>query len=133
MGGRIETLRVPGAPDIDVTVRRSAQARRMSLRVSRLDGRVTLSVPRGADMTMAQAFLADRADWVRRHLADRPVLHSPALGGTVAVAGMPLPIIAGRGRGARLCDDGVAVDGSKQRIVPPFSATKTRPSGAKRG
>ena len=33
---------LPGPPPLDITLRRSARARRFSLRVSALDGRVTL-------------------------------------------------------------------------------------------
>jgi hypothetical protein len=36
---------LPGDPPIEITLRRSRQARRLTLRVSRLDGRVTLSLP----------------------------------------------------------------------------------------
>ena len=38
---------LPGDPPIAVALRRSARARRLSLRVSRLDGRVTLTLPKG--------------------------------------------------------------------------------------
>ena len=44
----------PGLPAIEITLRRSARARRFSLRVSRLDGRVTLSVPLRAREAEAQ-------------------------------------------------------------------------------
>ena len=36
---------LPALPGIPVTLRRSARASRFSLRVSRLDGRVTLTLP----------------------------------------------------------------------------------------
>ena len=35
---------LPGNPPVEITLRRSARARRVSLRVSALDGRVTLSL-----------------------------------------------------------------------------------------
>nr|WP_176846981.1 SprT family zinc-dependent metalloprotease [Roseicitreum antarcticum] len=59
---------LPGTPDIRVQLRRSRQARRLSLRVSQLDGRVTLSMPLSLPLAQAQRFLADRADWVRNAL-----------------------------------------------------------------
>ena len=37
---------LPGNPPVKITLRRSSRARRISLRVSRLDGRVTLTLPR---------------------------------------------------------------------------------------
>ena len=46
----------PGEPPIEITLRRSARARRFSLRVSRLDGRVTLSLPLRAREADALAF-----------------------------------------------------------------------------
>jgi hypothetical protein len=36
---------LPGEPPVEITLRRTARARRFSLRVSQLDGRVTLSIP----------------------------------------------------------------------------------------
>nr|WP_322867655.1 hypothetical protein [Aquicoccus sp. G2-2]MEA1114978.1 hypothetical protein [Aquicoccus sp. G2-2] len=38
---------LPGDPPVEVTLRQSARARRISLRVSALDGRVTLTCPKG--------------------------------------------------------------------------------------
>ena len=37
---------LPGNPPIPLTLRRSARARRISLRISQLDGRVTLTLPK---------------------------------------------------------------------------------------
>lgn len=62
---------LPGTPPVPVVLRRSARARRISLRVSQLDGRVTLTVPRGVSAAEAMSFAATKADWVRGHLAGR--------------------------------------------------------------
>jgi len=51
---------LPGLPSVEITLRRSARARRFSLRVSRLDGRVTLSLPLGAREAEALAFARDQ-------------------------------------------------------------------------
>lgn len=75
-----QTLAVPGAPDIKVRLRRNARARRLSLRVSRLDGRVTLSLPQSVPLSVAEAFVTERADWVRRHVASQPLAEVPDLG-----------------------------------------------------
>ena len=58
-----------GNPPISVTLRRSARARRLSLRVSRLDGKVSLTVPPRASQREAMAFLKEREDWLRGHLS----------------------------------------------------------------
>ncbi|PKQ12740.1 MAG: M48 family peptidase [Alphaproteobacteria bacterium HGW-Alphaproteobacteria-1] len=63
---------LPGNPPVSVTLRRSARARRISLRVSGLDGQVTLTVPRGVSEAEALGFARTKADWLRGHLAARP-------------------------------------------------------------
>ena len=47
---------LPGNPPIPLTLRRSARARRISLRVSQLDGRVTLTLPKRLPQEEALAF-----------------------------------------------------------------------------
>ena len=112
-----ETLPLPGVPDVTVMLRRSARARRMSLRVSRLDGRVTLSLPQAIGVDAAHAFLADKAPWVQRHLAVQPATVLPAPGVLLPVEGRPARIVAvSRGR-ARLVAGTIEVDAA--RPAPP--------------
>ena len=63
---------LPGSPPVDVALRRSARARRFSLRVSGLDGRVTLSLPPGAREAEALKFLSAQEGWLRAALAKMP-------------------------------------------------------------
>ena len=84
-----------GNPPIDVTLRHSARARRLSLRVSRLDGRVTLTMPRRSPLREGIAFLHHKEDWLRGHLAQLRPVHSVAAGGTVLMQGQTVPIVAG--------------------------------------
>lgn len=60
---------LPGDPPIPINLRFSTRARRLSLRVSRLDGRVTLTAPRGVSTGEAMDFARERSDWVRGHLS----------------------------------------------------------------
>jgi hypothetical protein len=83
---------IAGDPPVPVTVRRSARARRISLRITRMDGQVTLTLPKGARLNEGLAFLSERADWIRRHLAD---LGPVAANRPVAAFGMEIPL---RGR-----------------------------------
>ncbi|MCA8881854.1 MAG: M48 family metallopeptidase [Rhodobacteraceae bacterium] len=100
----VERLVLPGDPAIEVQLRRSAQARRLSLRVSRVDGRVTLSLPKGLGLGVAEAFLDRKAGWVRRHLADQPAPELPVIGSVVPIEGREHRIVAAvRGR-ARLTE-----------------------------
>ena len=62
----------PDLPPVEIVLKRSATARRFSLRVSRLDGRVTLSLPLRARESEAMAFAYAQEGWIRRTLADLP-------------------------------------------------------------
>ena len=75
-----EQVILDGDPPIALDIKPSTRARRLSLRVSRLDGRVTLTLPHGASRRHALAFVEDKADWIRRHLADRPDAETPMPG-----------------------------------------------------
>jgi predicted metal-dependent hydrolase len=102
-----------GNPPIEVNFRHSARAKRLSLRVSRLDGRVTLTLPLRAPHREGIAFLQSKEDWLRGHLAQlRPV--TPAIvGSQIMVRGRMIPIVAtGRSR-ASLHPDRIDVAGNK--------------------
>ena len=76
---------LPGAPPITIMLRRSARARRFSLRISRVDGRVTLTLPLRAREAEAMAFAQGQEGWLRGTLARMPV-------GTVVRFGTVLPV-----------------------------------------
>ena len=94
-----------GNPPIEVAVRQSSRAKRLSLRVSRLDGRVTLTVPKRARPDEAVAFLEERESWLRGHLSQIREMHVVQAGGTVPYQGRDLPIVVGRGKRALLTDE----------------------------
>ncbi len=104
-----ETLSVPGLDGIPVQLRRSARARRMSLRVGRSDGRVTLTLPAGMSERQAGTFVRDQAAWVRRAVAAVPALRVVRVGGSVPLLGRDVPVVAGSGRAARHLGATIAV------------------------
>ena len=79
-----------GIPPVNVILRRSARARRFSLRVSRVDGRVTLSLPDWAAEAEAMRFARSQEEWIRAALAARPAAQSVRIGGPVAFEGQTL-------------------------------------------
>jgi predicted metal-dependent hydrolase len=85
-----------GNPPIDVTLRKSAQARRLSLRISRLDGRVTLTMPPSAPMAEGIAFLRDKESWLRGHLDQMKPAQRVSIGMALPVQGRHLPVVAGK-------------------------------------
>lgn len=102
---------LPGPPPVQITLRRSAQARRFSLRVSRLDGRVTLSMPlRGAEADALRFATAQEA-WIRQTLSQMPQGRVVGLGGGVPVQGRLLTLVAGAGRSVRVAGDNLCVPG----------------------
>ena len=119
-----EIIQLPGHPAIPVTLRRAAGLRRISLRVSGLDQRVTLSVPRLVSQAQALAFLAEKEGWVRAALARAPLRAPVTIGTIVPVRGVDLPIVAHRGRGVVLADGAVHVpaDPEGMRTGPRLAA-----------
>lgn len=82
------TARLMGTPPMEITLRRSARARRYSLRVSRIDGRVTLTLPLRASTREALAFAQEHEGWIRSALAELPTGRGITANGTVLVAGV---------------------------------------------
>ena len=106
-----------GAPPVRVHLRRSARARRMSLRVSRLDGRVTLTLPRGVPARAAVAFAEERAGWIRGHLAEIAAPERFALGSRLPVEGRSCTVVAAARSALRTQSGEIAVS-RRARSVP---------------
>lgn len=96
-----EQVILDGDPPITLLLKPSTRARRLSLRVSRLDGRVTLSLPRGASRRHALAFVEEKAGWIRRQLSLQPDLARPMPGDTLPFLGREHEIATHDGRGVR--------------------------------
>lgn len=113
---------LPGSPPVEITLRRSPRARRFSLRVSRLDGRVTLSIPLRAREDEALAFARQQEDWIRRALRDVPSVGAVALGETLPVEGILRRIEAGQGRFVRLEGESIQVPGTPEQAAARIAA-----------
>lgn len=102
---------LPGPPPVEITLRRSARSRRFSLRVSRVDGRVTLSLPLRARETDAMEFARAQEGWLRAALARLPPSALVGIGSVVPVEGRLLRLAAGPGRSLRIEGDQLLVPG----------------------
>jgi predicted metal-dependent hydrolase len=111
-----------GEPRVAISVRRSARARRFSLRVSRLDGTVTLSVPRRAALSEAYGFAEEKADWIRRVRAGFPAPVPVAIGTELPFEGRSLTVTAGRVRSAVVTDEAFMVPGDPARAAARVAA-----------
>lgn len=87
-----------GDPPIAIAVRQSPRARRMTLRISRADGTVTLTMPQGMPVREGLAFASDREEWLRRHLQDirANLFRHPGLtfGASIPFRGVPVTLVA---------------------------------------
>ena len=108
---------LPGDPPVEVILRRSSRARRLSLRVSSVDGRVTLTCPPGVREAEALGFAEEKAGWLRGHLDKRPEEVTVALGAALPVRGETRLIVAGAGRTVVLDENVIAVPGDPARIA----------------
>ena len=115
---------LPGSPPLEVHLKRSARARRFSLRVSRLDGKVTLSIPTRAREAEALDFLRGNEGWLRQTLSAIPdeALRPVGLGSVVPVEGRPLQLLAGTGRALRVEGEALLVPGDPARVGPRVAA-----------
>lgn len=111
-------MHLPGDPSIPLILRRSARARRISLRISQLDGRVTLTLPNRVPEREALAFAQEKEAWIRKHLAARAADVPVGLGAVVPVGGRPHEVVAGSGRKIRFDDGRVVVPGAPERAGP---------------
>ncbi len=100
---------LPGQPSVPLTLRRSARALRISLRVSQLDGRVTLTVPKGVSESEALKFAHEKADWIRSHLQNQVSSSVVALGSEIPIEGHLRHVVPAQGRRVVLDVDEVAV------------------------
>ncbi|MCX7286653.1 MAG: SprT family zinc-dependent metalloprotease [Rhodobacterales bacterium] len=115
---------LPGPPPVEVHLKRSARTRRFSLRVSRLDGKVTLSMPARAREGEALAFLRGHEGWLRDTLQAMPdsAVRPVGIGSVIPVEGRTLVLAPGTGRGLRVEDDRLLVPGNPATAGPRVAA-----------
>jgi len=106
-----------GSPPIEVHLKRSARARRYSLRISNVDSKVSLTLPERASERDAIGFAVRQEGWLRTALAKRPALTLPALGQTVLYEGRDVRIMPGTGRSVTLQNDRIFVPGNTETVA----------------
>lgn len=113
---------LPGDPPVAVSLRRSARARRLSLRISGTDGRVTLTLPLRARLGDGLAFLREREGWLRGHLAHAPTLLLPAFDAPIPFEGREVLLCRGPGRRVALDGDRLTLPDGPDRLAPRLAA-----------
>lgn len=105
-----------GNPPVPIILRKSARAKRISLRISQLDGRVTLTLPNHVSEREGIAFAREKEVWLRGHLDRRGEDQGIALGASLPVEGVERLIVAGTARRVVLATDTLHVSGSPEQV-----------------
>jgi predicted metal-dependent hydrolase len=116
-GQGMATYRLAAAPAVEVHLKRTARARRLSLRVSSLDGRVTLTLPPHVPERVARAFAEEKARWIREAVGRIAGPVEVAPGAELPVEGAPLRLVAGPGRAAQRDGDALLVPEGRAGIA----------------
>lgn len=111
MGGTLRAL----DPPVTVSLRRSAAARRLTLRISARDGSIHLTIPRRTGLAEARAFLVRQEGWLRARLAETPPVVTVGPGTMLPVEGRPVTLLPGTGRAPVLGDGALLVPGDPAR------------------
>ncbi len=98
----MKQISIDGAEGTLVDVRRSSRARRLILRVSAVDRRITLTVPRGISDREARNFAMSKSRWIQDALGGMPRVVPIRVGERLPVEGADRLIVAGEGKAARL-------------------------------
>lgn len=110
-------ITLPGSPPINVILRKSARAKRLSLRVSQLDGRVTLTLPKRVSETQGRAFAMEKQDWLRKHLDQRPQTIRIDNNAILPIEGRLRQITGHNARSATLTDDALLLPGDPEQFA----------------
>lgn len=105
-----------GNPPLRIYLRRSAQAKRMSLRVSRLDGKVTLTVPRFVTDREALGFAKEKEEWLRTHCEKQPEVLFVTHDTTFPIEGQSYRVTDGAGRRIRAVEADLIVPGKPETV-----------------
>ena len=81
---------VPGDPPINVFGKRSTRARRLRLSVSRLGGRVEITIPPGVGPDEARRFAVDKRNWIMKAVRSSAEQIRPRFGDSFPLEGHEL-------------------------------------------
>ncbi|WP_420862680.1 M48 family metallopeptidase [Algirhabdus cladophorae] len=118
----MEEIILDGSPPIAVVLRRSARAGRISLRVSRLDGRVSLTIPTRGSKSEAISFLREKEVWLRHQLVIQAPRVDLRVGAEVLFEGTPLVISQGKSRAAQIIGTQLLVPGPEAGYAAKIAA-----------
>lgn len=105
-----------GTPPIEVQLRRSARAKRYSLRISNIDGKVSLTLPKRASRRAALEFARQHEGWLRAAFAKRPQMLVPVFGQEIPFRGQAHVLTRASGRRVLCAGDCLHVPGPDENL-----------------
>ncbi len=93
----MEAIRI-GDPEIEVWLRRNANAKRMLLRVCQTLGTPVLTLPPRASLAVARTFVLEQEGWLRRHVEAVPCRTVVGAGTVLPYRGKSLTVLEAPGR-----------------------------------
>ncbi|WP_375266513.1 M48 family metallopeptidase [Planktotalea sp.] len=111
-----------GNPPVAIILRKSTRAKRISLRISQLDGRVTLTLPRHVSEAEGIAFAREKQTWLRGHLENRGEDQTIALGASLPIEGVDRELVAGANKRVVLDSATLQVPGKPEQVAPRVQA-----------
>ena len=98
-----------GSPPIEVRIKRNSRAKRFTLRLSRTDGKATLTLPTRASLHEAEGFANRQEGWLRAQISKLPERSALLDGGRLPFRGVDLEIATTTGRSIRVEGDKILV------------------------
>jgi len=103
-------------PNIDVKLVRSARARKITLRVSALDGRVSVTTPKHVNISQIKKFLYKNEDWLKRKRSEIPKKLDINIGSVIPYRGYELELVKYSGKNIQLSRDNLLIPESKKSV-----------------
>lgn len=122
-------LMLSDGPTLSIDLRRSSRARRLTLRVSQLDGRVTLTLPTSVSEREALQFAQSKEAWLRTHLERFEGIVRVEFGTSLPFEGKPIRVMPGTGRRITQSPDEIHVPGPAEHVgrkLQVFLKTRAR-------
>ena len=109
-------------PAITIHLRRSPRAKRFLLRVSNVDGRISLTLPRHGSRRQALAFATGQEVWLRKAMARHQPPTLPRFGQPCLLDGVAHVLTPTTGRRVQARQGHLLVPGNAQTLAPRLQA-----------
>ena len=103
-------------PNIDVKLIRSARARQITLRVSSLDGKVSVTAPKHVSTPKIEKFLYQKESWVKWKRSEVPKKLDVTIGSIIPYRGQMLKLVKYAGKNILRSHDKLLIPESKKFV-----------------